>query len=247
VETKTAALSAIDRFGMTATAKLSEAGLLGERTVLAHAVWVTNDDLELIASSGSTISYDPISNLKLGAGIAPVLEMREAGCNIALGSDGSASSDNQNMFAVMRTAAVLSRGLEPDYRRWLTAADVVAMATVNGAAGAGYDGEVGAIQPGYLADMVVLDLRTPYFNPRNDLLAQLVHSEVGSSVRSVIIDGRVVVEDGRVITVDEQSLFEEATEISHRITRDNAGIVPTLVPYLERVLGTMAADAWKPR
>jgi cytosine/adenosine deaminase-related metal-dependent hydrolase len=116
-----------------------------------------------------------------------------------------ASSDNQNLFGAMRLAAILPRVVDPDYDRWPGAADTLRMATLNGARAAGFDGQIGAVGPGRKADLVLLDTRSTYYHPPNDLVGQLVFCEVGSSVRTVLVDGRVIVEDGRMTMVDEQA------------------------------------------
>jgi 5-methylthioadenosine/S-adenosylhomocysteine deaminase len=237
-ETKVGACAARELHGKSVTARLHDLGLLGPRTLLAHCIWVDAADLDLIAESGSSISHNPVSNLKIGSGIAPLLAMRERGCNVALGTDGSASSDNVNMFGALRLAAILQRVVDPNYDRWPSAADVFRMATTNGARAAGFGGHVGTIAPEQKADLVLLDLGATYFHPRNDLLNQLVYAEVGSSVTTVLVNGRVIVDEGRMTTVDEQALLAEADEIGHRVAlemEEPTALVRRLEPYLRRV------------
>jgi cytosine/adenosine deaminase-related metal-dependent hydrolase len=236
-ETKAEAYTAQVRYGQSATAKMHALGLLGPRTVLAHSVWLDDADIDLVAATGSVVAHNPLSNLKLGAGIAPVLKMRERGCHVALGTDGSASSDNQNMFGALRGAAIVHRVVDPEYERWPSAADVLRLATVGGARAAGFDGQTGLVAPGYKADLALLDLRSTYFHPRNDLVAQLVHCEVGSSVTTVLVDGRVIVRDGRLTTVDEAALLAEADEIGRRVAVEMQGpasLARRLEPYVRR-------------
>jgi len=236
-ETKAEAYSARVRYGMRATEKLRELGLLGPRTLLAHCVWLDDRELDVLAETGSAVAHNPVSNLKLGAGIAPVLKMRDRGITVALGTDGSASNDNQNMFYPLRLAAIVHRAVDPDFDRWPGAADVLRMATVEGARAAGFGDAVGRIAPGCKADLVILDLKQSYYHPRNDLVRQLVYCEVGSSVRTVLVDGRVVVEDGRVTTVDEAALLAEADEVGRRIAAEmqvSLAEVRRLEPYVRR-------------
>lgn len=236
-ETKTEAYTAWQRYGKRATEKLWDLGLLGPETVLAHSVWLNDHELDLVAESRSTVAHNPVSNLKLGAGIAPVLKMRQRGINVALGTDGSASNDNQNMFGPLRLASILHRVVDPNYDCWLGARDVLRMATENGARAAGFEGQIGAIMPGRKADLVLLDLRTTYYHPRNDLVSQLVFAEVGSSVSMVMVDGRVIVEHGHMTTVDEAALLAEAAEIGQRVAVEMQASLPLverLEPYIRR-------------
>jgi 5-methylthioadenosine/S-adenosylhomocysteine deaminase len=246
-ETKGEAVTARAAFGVSFTAHLDEAGLLGPRTVLAHGVWIDEQESELIAARGSTVAHNPISNLKLGAGIAPVVEMRARGCNLALGTDGAASSDNLNLFGPLRLAAILPRALEPDYSCWPRAADVLRMATTGGARAAGLEGELGELRPGLLADLVLLDLGTSGWHPANDLAEQVVFCETGSSVRTVLVGGQAVVRDGRVATVDEAALLAEADEIGRRLAGElerRGELAGRLLPHLRRAYLAVNRAAW---
>jgi 5-methylthioadenosine/S-adenosylhomocysteine deaminase len=236
-ETTAEAVSARQRHGMRAAEKFHALGLLGPRTLLAHSVWLDDRELDLLAETGSTVAHNPVSNLKLGAGIAPVLAMRRRGVAVAIGTDGSASNDNQNLFFPLRLAAILHRAVDPDYDRWPGAADALYMATVEGARGAGFGDDLGAIAPGRKADLVLLDLGATYYHPRNDLVQHLVFCEVGSSVRTALVDGRVVLDEGRVTTVDEPALLAEADEIAARVAvemGDRVAEVRRLEPYVRR-------------
>jgi cytosine/adenosine deaminase-related metal-dependent hydrolase len=130
---------------------------------------------------------------------------------VALGADGSASSDNQSMFEALKLAALIHNpGRDPQC--WPSAAQALQMATQGGARALGLAGRLGAIAPGMLADITLLDLNTPLLTPLNDPIRQLVFCENGSSVRTVIVDGQVVLEDGQIRTVDEQELLREVRE-----------------------------------
>jgi guanine deaminase len=215
-ETRAGAYTARVRYGASAVVKLDQLGLLGPRTLLAHSVWIDDRDMELVAARGATIAHNPVSNLKLGSGIAPLIKMREHGCHVGLGTDGSTSSDNQNLIGVMRLAAILPRVVDQRHENWPTAADVLTMAISGGARGAGFE-SIGAIAPGQLADLILVDLGPTYYHPRNDLIAQLVHADVGASVVTVIVNGEVVVRDGRVTRVDQDKLLAEADALGRRI------------------------------
>ena len=234
-ETRATGGAARIEYGRSPTVELKELGLLGPTTILAHCVWVDDEEVDIIAETDTSIAHNPVSNLKLGAGIAPLRSMVDAGCNVALGTDGSASSDNQNLFGAMRQAAILHR-VGAGHAAWFSASDIVTMATTNGARAAGFT-DVGGISPGRRADLALIDLGATYFHPRNDLVAQLVHAEVGSSVRTVLVDGEIIVRDWTMTTVDERSLLAEADEIGQRIAEEVAAPLATarrLQPYVAR-------------
>jgi cytosine/adenosine deaminase-related metal-dependent hydrolase len=236
-ETKAEAVEAWRRYGRRATEQLHALGLLHPHTVLAHSIWLDDRELDLIAAAGATVAHNPVSNLKLGAGIAPVLAMRARGIPVALGTDGSASNDTQNMFLPLRLAPILHRVTDPAYERWPDARDALRMATLAGARAAGVEAEVGRVAPGFKADLVLLDLAASHYHPRNDLVRQVVFGEVAGSVRAVVVDGRVVVRDGRVTTVDEAALLAEADEIGRRMAVEMRGPlerVRALEPYVRR-------------
>ena len=182
---------------------LDEIGFLGPRLVAAHAVWLTPDEIALLARRKANLVHCPAANLKLVAGRAAagpprVLDyatMKASGVNVALGTDGAASSNNLDMFGVMRLAALLQKHASGDPTR-LPATDAFAMATVNGAAALGLD--AGRIAPGRLADVVLLDRSHPGLVPGHDLIADAVYSAPSGAVHTVVVGGRVVVRRGRV-------------------------------------------------
>ncbi|HUW95361.1 MAG TPA: amidohydrolase [Anaerolineae bacterium] len=212
LETKLQAMVCFDLHGKSATAAMKEQGLLGPEVSLAHSVWLDEADLDVLAESNSRVVHNPASNLRIGSGFAPIMEMLERGIKVALGTDGSASSDNQIMFDAMKLAGLIHNLRSTDHHRWPSSRDVVRMATANGAAALGMQDDLGELESGKLADIVLLDTSTLLFTPFNDVFRHLSYAENGSSVHTVIVDGRVVVEDGRVLTVDEQSIAEEARE-----------------------------------
>lgn len=219
-ETKLQALICREIYGSSAIAHMHRQGLLGPHVSLAHCVWVDDRDVEMLAETGVTVVHNPASNLKLGSGFAPILEMKEQGVSVALGADGSASSDNQVLFDIMKLTGLIHSARELDHRRWLSARDVVSMVTLGGAGALGLAGELGELKPGMLADIVLLRLDTSYFAPLNDAFRQLVYCENGSSVETVIVDGRIVVEGGRLSTLDHDSILSEFKEAWER-TRDS--------------------------
>jgi cytosine/adenosine deaminase-related metal-dependent hydrolase len=246
-ESKAGAIGASQLYGKSSTSRLHELGLLGPRTLLAHGIWLDDHDMDLISESGSTVSHNPVSNLKLGSGIQPLPALLEHGCNVAVGTDGSTSADSQNLFPAMKLAAILHRVVDPNYDRWPTPAGAFRMATLNGARAACFDGEIGAIRPGLKADLVLLDFQSTFFYPRNNLQNQLVLSESGASVRTVIVDGEMIVENGKLTKVDEAALLEEAAEIGERIATEIAGpysFVRRIEPYVRQAFFNTTRQVW---
>jgi 5-methylthioadenosine/S-adenosylhomocysteine deaminase len=210
LETRTQAALGRVAHGRSLVEHLRDLGVLRPRVSLGHAVWVTPGDVEILAAAGVTVCHNPVSNLKLGSGIAPVARLLEAGVPVALGTDGVMSNDSLNLFESMKLAALLHKVREPDPARWLGAHDALRMATAGGARSGRIAG-IGALAVGARADLVLLDLRRAAFAPRNDLLRQTVYAENGSSVHTVLVDGRVVVEAGRLLTVDEAAVAAEVS------------------------------------
>lgn len=217
-ETKVQAIEAHRRWGCTTVDRLEQVGLLGPKLVGGHGVWLTELDITTLDRNESTISHNPASNLRLGSGIAPVRELLDHGVNVAIGTDGAISSDNQNMFEAMRLAGMIGNIRFPyDPSNWVSAQDVWQMATLNGAKAAGLAGRLGRIAPGYLADITILDRHSPFLEPTTSPLAAFVYSETGQSVKTVIIDGRVVLNQGELATVDELDLRKRAQKASDRV------------------------------
>jgi cytosine/adenosine deaminase-related metal-dependent hydrolase len=212
LETKTQAVTGHEFYGDTLVGYLDGLGVLSERATLAHGIWVTDSDIEAIAGAGASVAHNAISNQKLGAGIVPLRKLLDAGVNVALGSDGLSSSDSARMSDVIKAAALLQKVTTPDYTQWPTATEILWAATRGGARSMRLAGETGAIAPGLKADLVLYDLRTLSFTPRNDLRNHLVHCENGSSIEQVMVDGRVVVREGAVL----EELRELAPELLAR-------------------------------
>jgi cytosine/adenosine deaminase-related metal-dependent hydrolase len=175
--------------------------------------------MDLLAAAGASVVHNPASNLKLGSGIAPVTELKKRGVNVALGTDGGDTSDNYSIFEQMRLAAFVSRMNTPEPNDWVTAADALRMATINGAkAIPEWRGKIGAIRTGYRADLVILK---PHLRlrPLNNVIHQLVYCEGGESVDTVLVDGEIVVSDGRLTRVDEDALIKAVAPVSETMFR----------------------------
>ena len=209
------------KFGDLPARVLEGAGLLGRRAVVAHAVWLEPEEQEILERTGTSVVHNPASNMRLGNGTAPVLELMARGVNVCLGTDGMLSAYKLDPFETMRLAVMLHRVAHLNCQA-LPAARVLEMATVNGARALGLEAEVGSIEVGKKADLVLLDGRalhlTPRARPPHDHLATLlVYAAHGSDVETVLVDGEIVVKDRRLTWVDEAKIRQEAQAASDRI------------------------------
>jgi len=193
--------------GATPLRYLDQFGLVNERLTAVHCVHLDDQELEILKERGVITVHNPKSNMKLGSGIAPVTQMLKMGIPIALGNDGSASNDIQDMFEEMRAAALLQKVAAED-PSVIRAADVFRMATEYGARACRID--AGAIDPGKLADLAVINLRRPHLVPVHDIINCLVYCVKGADVETTIIDGRVVMRNRRLVTMEEEQIIDQA-------------------------------------
>ena len=220
-ESKVQVVVGLRRYGKTQTAHLEDLGLLGPDFTVGHGVWLDGDDMRRLADHGSSVAHNPGSNMRLGNGIADVRGMLDRGLNVGIGTDGASCSDNLNMYESMRLASFASKVQGPDTERWLTTGEVLSAATDGSARALGFGGRLGRIEKGYKADIVFLDLAHPNWLPMNDPTNQLVHTEDGSAVVSVMVGGRMVVEAGRPVGVDLTKLARDAEAARGRLEKAN--------------------------
>lgn len=215
LETKTQAVTGPEFYGPgeSVVSYAKRHGMLTHRTAIAHGIWLTERDVELIAEARATVIHNVVSNHRLCSGIAPIRQLMDAEVNIALGTDGMSSNDSFNMFDVLKMAGQVHSVTHPQYDRFPRAKHVLQWATLGGARSALLQDQVGAIAPGMKADIVLYDLHTTSFIPRGNLPIHLVYAEHGQSIRKVFINGQLVVAEGQVLTVDESALLEELQEL----------------------------------
>lgn len=213
LETRLQRVLGQEKYGKSLVRYVHDLGLLDARKLVVHAVWIDNEDIALLAGSGCTVAHNPISNLKLGSGVMPWRALRDAGVPICLGSDEAAVDDTANMWGVAKAAGLIHKIADPEWTRWPRAAEVLHDLLIGGARGMGLADKIGRIEPGYAADLVLIDLDTIAFTPLNDIRRQLVFCETGSSVTLTMVDGRIVYENGRLTTIDEAALRAEVREI----------------------------------
>lgn len=208
-----------ERYGTSAVQHLHQLGCLTPRTSVAHGVWLEDEDIELLAAAGATLVHNPVSNLRLGSGLAPILKCRNAGLNVALGCDGAASNDAQNLLEVLKLGTILHTVTNNDYRHWLTPMDTVRMATLGGAKGVNLEDTTGTISPGMEADLVLYNLNHPsMLPPTTDPLQLLVLGRPTDVVEAVWIRGKQVVGQGQVLTVESSELYTALRQ--HPIAKD---------------------------
>jgi 5-methylthioadenosine/S-adenosylhomocysteine deaminase len=214
--------AALQHYGTTLTAHLHQLGLLGTRFSGAHAIWIDDAEIELIARHGGTLAHNPGSNLRLGNGIADMRRAIAGGVTVGVGTDGSSSADNQNMFEAMRLAAFVSRVFDRAPEDWIGSAEALRLATEGSAAVLGMADLIGRIAPGFKADLTFLDLDHINLVPLNNAVNQLVNTEDGAAVRDVMIGGRFVLRDGALVGLAWPRIAAQARSAAARLAEANA-------------------------
>ncbi|MCL2628709.1 MAG: amidohydrolase [Oscillospiraceae bacterium] len=204
-----------EKYGCTSVEVLDRNGLLTERTVAAHCVQVTDSDIAILAERGVTVATNPVSNLKLANGVAPIPKMLKAGVKVALGTDGAASNNTLNMFRELTMLSIIHKGINHDSLA-VTAEEGFYIATKGGALATGYD-NLGEIKPGNIADLVILNLDTPNMQPVNNPISALAYSTNGSEVETVMVGGRILLENKEFLTIDSERIYHEISKICERI------------------------------
>ena len=191
---------------------LAKAGILDKRTLLAHGCWLTKKEIKILAHSGASIAHCPISNMKLASGIMPLPEMLEAGLNVTLGTDSPCSNNNLDMFEEMKTAALLHKinQLNPIVADAQTVLD---MATINGAKALGLEKEIGSLETGKKADLIILDFNQPHLLPYHNIVSHLVYAAKGSDVETVIINGQIVMGERQIKQVNEGKVLTKIRDL----------------------------------
>ncbi len=215
-ETRREREDSLDAHGKSPVRYLESLGVLDDRTLLVHAVWIDETDLRIIADTGSAVAHCPESNMKLASGVAPVPDMLRMGIPVGLGTDGSASNNDLDLFLEMDTAAKLHKvhRLDPTVA---DAAGILKTATISGAAAIGLADQIGSIEPGKKADMVVIDTRRAHLVPMYDPVSHIVYAVCGGDVRDVVVGGRVCVRDGRLETIDLADVMDRVKVLAGRI------------------------------
>ena len=233
-ESKTQAVLGVRKYGKSLVAHLQGLGVLGPRFSAAHGIWLDSDDISRLADEGASVVHNPMSNLRLGSGVAPARAFLDAGVRLGIGTDASNTSDGQNMLEAQRLAALLSRVADVDPDRWLSVEEVFRAATEGSASILGFD-RIGRLEPGYRADIVFLDIGHINYVPLRNPLRQLVLAENGAAIESVMINGRFVLRQGLLLTMDESRIRRQAEAAMERLDAANADSARAAEPFRDLV------------
>jgi 5-methylthioadenosine/S-adenosylhomocysteine deaminase len=209
------------KFGQRPVEHVNSLGLLGSDVIAAHCVWLSDKEIKIFAKTNTQVAHCPVSNAKLGNGVARVADMQAAGLNVALGPDDAPCNNSVDMFEVMKFASLMQKATRLDASA-MPAVAVMEMATVNGAKALLIGNETGSIEPGKKADLALVDLDTPRLTPVhlgkfNNVVQHLVYAAHGDDVDTVIIDGRIVMENKKLTFVNEATVIEDATEAARAL------------------------------
>ena len=204
-----------EKYGCTPPELLDKTGLLTDKTLAAHCVYLTDSDIVLLGERGVCVATNPVSNLKLANGVAPVPKMLAAGLNVSLGTDGAASNNTLNMIRELGLLTTLHKGVTGDPQA-VGAREGFDIATKNGAKALGLD-NVGEIKPGMKADLAILDLDRPNIQPLNNPVAALAYASNGSEVETVMVGGKILMEKRQYTTIDHDKVLFEVNRICERI------------------------------
>ena len=215
-ETQQEVKDCVAKNGMTPIQFVDSLGILDAGCLVAHGVWATEEEISLLAAKKARVAHNPQSNLKLASGIAPVEKMRQKGVVVGLGTDGATSNNNLDMLEETRLTAMLHKTVAYDPLA-IPAAAAWDMATYQGARCIGYE-NLGKLEEGFLADIVLYDMNKPYWHPRHDRLSLLVYAANAGDADTAIINGKVVMEKKEVKTLDAEKIYAEADAIARRLT-----------------------------
>lgn len=196
-------------YGLRPVEHLDRLGFFSRPALVAHAVHLNDDEIELLAAKGVAVSHNPVSNLKLASGMARVPELLRAGVTVSLGTDSAASNNNLDLFEEIRFAALLHKGVSGDPTA-VPALEALKMGTVNGAKSIWQQDQIGSLKVGMKADFIAIDIEQPHFYPKTDMISHLVYSGSGRDVRHVWINGRQVLKNGECTLLDEEKIRYEA-------------------------------------
>lgn len=207
-----------ERYSLSPIAHLDGLGLLGPRTLLAHAVWLSDEDIATVKARDVGLAHCPQSNMKIAAGVAPIPKYRKAGLRVGLGTDGPASNNDLSLFEEIDTALKLQKITTGDAASF-TAREAVEMATIGGARALHMEGDIGSLEAGKKADLIVISLDAPHAIPLYDVYSHLGYALKGEDVETVIVNGRMLMERGRLLTLDTAGIAAKAREIQKQVAR----------------------------
>ena len=208
----------LEKYGKSPVQHLADLGMFACRTVAAHCVHVSADDIDLLAKHKVSVVNNPTSNMKLANGFAPIDAILKKGINVALGTDGSASNNNVNLFEEMHLAALVNKAVTEDAES-VPATEVLRMATINGAKALGMENEIGSLEVGKRADLILLDTSKPHYFPRHNPVSSLAYSAQAADVKTVMVNGQVLLENYQLKTIDVEETMREAERMAFDLVR----------------------------
>jgi cytosine/adenosine deaminase-related metal-dependent hydrolase len=211
-----------ERYGLSPVYFAESVGMLGPKTVLVHMVWLTQADIDKLAETRTNVSHNPSSNSKLASGVCKVPRMLTSGVNVALGCDGGPSNNDYDLIREMKLAAIIHKAVTND-PLIVPAETVLEMATINGARALGLEQEIGSLEVGKKADLVVIDFNRLHTTPSPNPISTLVYAATGGEVDMVVVDGQIVVGQGQLLTMDEDEVMEQAQQHAQALYK-RAGI-----------------------
>lgn len=209
-----------ERYDKRGTEYLNDLGVFDVPVVLAHGIYISNSDIEILKNIKGGISHNPISNCKLSSGICDVVKLRKNGINVGLGTDGIGSTTTLDMFEEMRTAAYLQK-VSTKKPTSITAYDILKMATIEGAKVLGLDDEIGTLEVGKKADMIFIKTDKIHLCPDNDVCTNIVYSANGADVDTVIIDGKLIMQNRKLVSLNEKEAMKQVKKIAKRLLEHN--------------------------
>jgi 5-methylthioadenosine/S-adenosylhomocysteine deaminase len=207
-----------ERYGASSVAYLERNGLLDSRVIAAHMVWPTPEDIQTLVTRKVGVAHCPQSNMKLAAGAAPVPQMLKAGVAVGLGTDGAASNNDLNLWEEMDTAAKLHKFVSKD-PTVLNAREALELATISGARAIHMDKEIGSLEPGKRADLILVNIESAHQWPLYNVYSQLVYATKAADVETAMINGRLVMENRQVMTIDAEAVRQKARDYGERIRK----------------------------
>jgi 5-methylthioadenosine/S-adenosylhomocysteine deaminase len=207
----------VSAYGLTPPQRLARLGVLDRPVLAAHCVHLTDQDMDLLAEKRVGVAHNPGSNMKLASGIAPVPEMLQRGMAVGLGTDSAASNNNLDLLEEVRLAALLHK-LQAGDPTVLPAYEALALATRGSARALHLDGQIGSLEPGKRADVIVVDLNQPHTTPVYDVASHLVYAARASDVRHVLVDGVMLLRDRRLTRLDQPHVLREAARRAQKVT-----------------------------
>ncbi|BCL39189.1 amidohydrolase [Nostoc sp. MS1] len=237
LETKAQEKLAQEKYGYSAVTHLKQIGYLGDRTSLAHCVWLNDADIAILAETQSTVVHNPLSNLRLGSGIAPILKYRQAGINVTFGCDGASSNDSQDLLEAIKIGSILHNVTDFDYRQWITPIQAVEMASLGGVKGLNLADKLGSITVGKQADLVMYDLTNLSLLPRTDPIGLLVLGRPSNVVNSAWVNGKQIVANHQVTTINFDKLREELFNLSEWVNKRQSQTVEQIEQHYRTVMG----------